>query len=202
MTVEITRYVALLLDAEAKEDMTKEWYSCVKNRAPYGVTCSVEASDDNGMNHAMLIKRVSDNAQMYIVPLTRDLLEDEVEKIVSFFSAEHPDLDFDIEATVVRSGGKTELPTINVDQERYLELCTELSKKQHEDWVSARTKDGWRYGQKLNMLEKTHPLLRAWDQLPDKYKTVDFDQPQRLIDLLTQHGYAIVEKDALEVLRK
>ncbi len=200
---EITRYIALIVKEDPDIELAKSWYQCVKSRAPHGVIDTVEASDDQGSKQAAMVKRKEDDTYFLMIPLTRDLLEDEASRIIATFTADHPDTDFDIEATVVKTGENgAPPPSINIDQERYIELCTSLSKKQHEDWVRSRTAEGWRYGPQLNMIEKTHPLLRTWDQLPDRYQTIDLEQPQRLIDLLTQHGYAVVSKDDLNELFK
>jgi hypothetical protein len=196
---EITRYIALVVEEELSEDLMKSWFRCVKERAPYSVMTTVEVSDNSGTSSAAMVKRGTDKGIFYIIPLTRDLLEAEATRIIAGFSAEHGDVDFDVEATVVRTGDNgTAPPKINVEQERYLELCTSLSKKQHEDWVKTRTDDGWRYGTQVSIAAKTHPLLRPWEDLPDRFRTIDMDQPQRLIDLLGQHGYTVVSKEDLE----
>lgn len=198
---EVTRYIALVVNEELSEDQTKCWFRCVKERAPIGVMTSVEVTNNDGTTSAAMIKRETENGVYYAIPLLRDLMEIEAGRIIAAFVTQNPDLDFDVEATIVRTGDKGATPPkVNVDQERYLELCTSLSRKQHDDWVKARTADGWRYGQKVSIVDKTHPLLRPWNDLPDRFRTIDFDQPQRLLDLLAQHGYAVVPKEDLEAV--
>jgi hypothetical protein len=198
---EITRYIALVVSEELDIDIAKQWYRCVKERAPEGVMTTAEVTDNSGTSAAAMVKRQTDKSFYYVIPLARDLLDVEATRIIACFMNVQPDLEFDVEATVIRTGEKgTEPPKINVEQARYLELCNSLSKKQHEDWVRARTADGWRYGTEVSTAKKTHPLLRTWDQLPDRYRTVDLDSPQRILDLLGQHGYAVVSKEDLEAV--
>lgn len=200
MSVEIFKYIALVVEEELDHDMLKKWYKCVKSNAPRGTMISVEVSG-NRDSAVSLIKRTIDKDIYYTIPLSRDLLEVEASRIVAVFSNEFDD-DFDIEATISNIGNATDVPVINIDREKYVDLCTSLSKKQHNDWVKTRTEDGWRYGQDVSIADKTHPLLRAWDELPDQFKQVDFAHPQKLIDLLDDHGYAVVSKPELDATLK
>ncbi|RYD68677.1 MAG: hypothetical protein EOP83_00225, partial [Verrucomicrobiaceae bacterium] len=86
------------------------------------------------------------------------------------------------------------------DQDRYVSLCTAWAKRQHDQWVKDREANGWRYGTTLSMSEKTNPLLRPWDQLPEKYRKPDLDEPQALLDLLNDQGYAVVTKGELQAM--
>ncbi|MEZ5997827.1 MAG: RyR domain-containing protein [Hyphomonas sp.] len=38
---------------------------------------------------------------------------------------------------------------------------------QHEQWMEQKLRDGWRYGAVKDASLKTHPLLVAWDALPE-----------------------------------
>jgi hypothetical protein len=198
---EITRYIALVVSEELDQEVVKCWFRCVKSRAPHGVLSTVDVTDNRGVTTAAMVKRETDTGIYYAIPLARDLVEAEANRIIAAFTVEQADLDFDIEATVVRTGEHgAKPPKVNVDQERYLELCTSLSKKQHEDWVKERSAEGWRYGTEVSIAAKTHPLLRPWDQLPDRFRKIDMDQPQRMLDLLGQYGYAVVSKEDLEAV--
>ena len=195
---EITRYISLITEQDCEEIGTR-WYQCVRSRAPQGLLATVEVSDNTGKRAAAMVKRVGQQTS-YVIPLARDLMEEEANRIIAAFSATEEG-DFDIEATVVRTGENgTSVPKINVAQERYMEVCSSLARKQHEDWVKTRAQEGWRYGPEVSIADKTHPLLRPWDQLPDRYRVVDFEQPKRFVDLLTQHGYAVISRDDLDAL--
>jgi hypothetical protein len=58
--------------------------------------------------------------------------------------------------------------------------------------------DGWRYGPSVSMKEKTHPLLRKWDELPDDYRTIDTSKPEQLLKLLNDSGYVLIKKTELD----
>lgn len=44
---------------------------------------------------------------------------------------------------------------------------------QHEAWVAAKRRDGWRYGPKKDAVAKTHPSIGPFDALPESEKTKD-----------------------------
>jgi hypothetical protein len=201
---EITRFVALVVPEPLDQEVAKDWYHCVVDKAPYGIVSVMQTTTDKGgLKSVSMVHRETDKKHYYMIPITRDLLEREAENIVDAFSEDHPDVDFDIEATIMptRFGDKKE-PKIDVDKEEYLTLCAEFSKTQHEKWVRDHADDGWRYGVAVDPKEKTHPLMRSWDQLPDRHKKIDTDVPQKLLDLLSRHGYAVVQQSDLDAVMR
>ncbi len=200
---EITRFIALVVTKPLDPEVAKDWYHCVRNNAPYGVvTVTQTTTAKGGLTSAWMTHRETDKKHYYIIPVTRDLMEREAENVVDAFAEEHPEIDFDIEATIMatRINDRKNEPKIEVEKEDYLTLCAEFSKSQHEDWVRDHAKDGWRYGSEVNPKEKTHPLMRSWDQLPDRYKKIDTEVPQKLLDMLTRHGYAVVQQTDLDAV--
>ena len=82
----------------------------------------------------------------------------------------------------------------------HLALCTALAKQRHTDWVRERTDAGWRYGVTFDQTEKTAPLLRPWEQLPDQYRRPDLNLPQTLITGLNDQGYVVISRADLDQL--
>lgn len=44
---------------------------------------------------------------------------------------------------------------------------------QHEEWISAKRRDGWTFGPTKDLAKKTHPSLVPFDQLPESEKAKD-----------------------------
>lgn len=191
------RYIALITTEPLDRPALRCWLHCVRETAPPGTPTTVPTVDNEGYPRVVsLIHQETDDRHRYLVALTRDLAEAETKRIVDAFAAENPELDFDIQTS------QTSLdPTGNmvaVERDHYLELCAALAKRRHEAWVRERTDAGWRYGTTFSAKNKTHPLLRPWTELPDRYRKPDLDTPQTVLDLLRDQGYAIVSKDDLE----
>lgn len=198
--LDLNRFIKLITSRELSKTNIQTWYACVKHNAASGIVTSVATVDDDGeQQDVRLVHRHTDAGHEYLVPLTRDLGKSEVNKIVEAFAELLPDRDFDIETNETRlvANDYGEIP---LDAAKHVALCTALSKHQHEEWMHERSEAGWRYGTKYDAKEKTHPLLRTWDQLPERYRTPDMDWPQKLMKMLNAHGYSIIHKEELDQL--
>ncbi len=198
----VERYISLMTKNELDKDDIGAWYHCVVNHAPVGITRTINVVDKKGKPEAVaLVHRVCGEKEVhcYLVPLTRDLSHEEVDKIVKSFAEKRPKLDFDIETQATSLNAKDH-SGISMDHSKHIALCSALEKQKHEDWVRERTDGGWRYGTTFDADEKTHPLILPWDQLPDRYKEPNLDWPNKLISILNDQGYAIIDKDELEKL--
>jgi hypothetical protein len=202
--VQLDRYISLVVEHPLDTDVAKTWFRVASDAAPYGVLTIIPMVDDKGSPQSVrMVHRHMKGGHYYMIPITRDLTDKEVRKVVDAFSEEADGLDFDVEATVIPTHlSQPDNPAITVDQQKYADVAQAWAKKQHEEWLKARTDAGWRYGQVVSLSQKTHPLIRPWDELPAKYRTVDFDGPQKLLDLLGQHGYVVVSRDDLDAVMR
>lgn len=200
----INFHITLITPEDIAEPIVKNWNKIVRENAPYGVPCSITITDDKGNpQNVNLVKREANNGFHFMVPLSRDLTEKEAEKIINTFDEKYPELEFEVEASIIPTYAmKNSEPTITVNQKEYADVATDFAKQEHENWVKSRMEQGWRYGTSVDLANKTHPLLKPWDQLPDQYKQVDYDNPQKLLDLLSKHGYVVVAKDDLEAVMR
>jgi hypothetical protein len=196
----IPRYIALVSREAADRTLVKAWFSCVRQHAPTGLLLAIPTTDDKGMPQTVcLVHRETKTKHCYMVPLTRDLEDDEAARIVNAFSALAPEGEFDVETSASHlSGPEKPEASVNFNEDKYLDLCMAWAKRQHEKWLKDRTEQGWRYGTELSMSAKTNPLLRPFEQLPDQYRVPNFEEPQALLDLLNDQGYAVITKQELE----
>jgi hypothetical protein len=49
----------------------------------------------------------------------------------------------------------------------------ELSKMYHNSWLNRKIGEGWNWGRVYSEIDKKHPMLLPWEQLPDRLKHVD-----------------------------
>jgi hypothetical protein len=196
--LKIHRHITLTVDKPLEKTEIKSWFDCVKKAAPSGVVATLQTTDEDGAPRAVkLVHRTIKDKESYLVPLSRDLLPDEVEKIVEAFMLENPELDFDIE-THASFESALDRPVMNLDQDRHLALSSALAKAKHDDWMKGKIASGWRYGPELSMENKVHPLILPWEQLPDRYKAPDMEWPEKLMSILGDQGYSVVVKNDLE----
>lgn len=75
-----------------------------------------------------------------------------------------------------------------------LELCELLSKNTHEVWAQNRIKQGWTYGEKRDDVQKQHPCLVPYEELPESEKEYDRSTAIQTLKLITKLGYKIVKE--------
>jgi hypothetical protein len=195
----IPRFVALVSREPVDQDTVKRWFKSVKIAAPIGTILAIPTTDDKGMPRTVcLVHRETSQKHLYLVPLTRDLSESEAAKIVAAFTQVAPDGEFEVETSASHLATQDAAETdVVFDEDKYHTLCMAWAKRQHETWMKSRVDQGWRYGTELSMDHKTNPLLRPFDQLPDQYRKPNLEEPQALLDLLNDQGYAIITKEEL-----
>jgi hypothetical protein len=196
------RFIKLTVDQPLDKNHVKAWFNCVIEHAPSGIVNSVTVEDDEHHRHVVrLVHQRLKHRHAYLIPITRNLRDGEVDTIVHEFADQQPALDFDVETSETSLRAKDD-DVIPLDATKHLALCNALAKQKHETWMRERTNAGWRYGVDFDADEKTHPLLRPWDQLPERYKVPDLDWPQQLVSMLNDNGYAVIPRNELEKLTK
>ena len=164
-------------------DEIRRWYLTVDMLAPDNIIMG-----DDESNSFMFAMQAED--YIYMVPLVRHLTEMEAEKIVEGYMrvSEH---DFDIETSnVYRANADLAHPfetdyQISVDAKNVLKDA--YARQSHNQWIQGKMREGYRYGLKLNLKEKTHPAMRPWDDLPKEYRRLPESSDKELLDFYSSN---------------
>lgn len=166
-------------------DQIQKWYYTVEMLGPDAIM----AGDDDTNN---LMLAMQDTEYLYIIPLVRHLTADEAERIVEGYMrvTEH---DFQIESSnVYRSkanfGHPFEYDVQMDDGAREIIMLT-MERQNHNKWITEQQDNGWRFGLNFDQVNKTHPAMRPWDDLPESYKRRRMTEDKELLD------YYIKNKD-------
>jgi hypothetical protein len=173
------------------------WYHCVKNNAPSGILGSVQTTNPEGKPDVvfMVHKETNGGTHYYEVPLTRDLTEKEADAIKEAYLGSEGIIE--TSSNEVKAPRHSPADAVVMEEDDYNNLCETLAKHQHQRWYDQRSKNGWSFGLEIDSINKTHPLMRPWEQLPDQYKNIDYELPHLLMDLLVNSGYVVVRSDDL-----
>ena len=71
------------------------------------------------------------------------------------------------------------------------ELTEEMARNVHEVWSQTRINDGWTYGPERNDVQKKHPCLVPYDELPESEKEYDRNTSQETLKLILKLGFEI-----------
>ena len=164
-------------------EQAKKWYYTVEMLGPDGIL----AGDDDTTS---LMLGMQDTSYVYILPLVRHLTANEAERIVEGYMrvTEH---DFEIETSnVYRADADFGHPfeyDITIDEGARDVLHQAMERQYHNRWIQEKMQEGWRYGLNLDLLERTHPAMRPWDDLPDSYKRRRAIEDHDLLDYYSKN---------------
>lgn len=75
--------------------------------------------------------------------------------------------------------------------EELLPLIEEMAKNVHEVWAQNRIKEGWTYGPVRDDVNKMHPCLVPYEELPESEKAYDRATSQETLKLILKSGFVI-----------
>lgn len=193
---DIQHYLAITVHDKLSDENRKLFYQIVKRNLPDGVLTTLQIRrPEKGLKNVSMVTEQLEDKICYKIVLSRDLTEREIQPIFEQLAEElEADINFEIDgsANVVTS------PT-GFDTSSYYDLsdykkktvAEKVAKYMHQRWMQERVDQGWRYGVEQNNQDKTHPMLRGWDDLPEAYRQVDEDLPGVLLDALADEGYYV-----------
>ena len=89
----------------------------------------------------------------------------------------------------------TPVDTTNIQlPEELMALAEAISKNVHEVWAQGRIADGWTYGEKRDDVNKKHPCLVPYEELPESEKEYDRNTSLETLKFIIQAGYQIEKK--------
>ena len=70
-------------------------------------------------------------------------------------------------------------------------LLEAMAKNVHEVWAQTRIAQGWQYGPERNDVEKRHPMLIPYEDLPEEEKIFDRNTSVETLKLIMKLGFVI-----------
>lgn len=197
-------YVKLTSQEHLGIKAAREWYRLILRILPSGLPSYISSMDNQGnIEETRLVRRNIDNGTELIVPLNRDLVPTELQALADAWREISPPGQYSISTNPTQDQKLNQAVNgLKIEQDEYQSLCLQLAKVQHEGWMREKSKQGWSYGPVLSISNKTHPMMRPWDDLPAQYKDVDTNNPENFLNFLNNQGYAVVRQEELGALLK
>lgn len=182
-------YISLNVNKDLTEAEAMVWYKTVQESAPDGVCVSTEIPPHN--KSVRFYMESHNDSKKYVVVLSRDLLGEEAHAVATAFDKKLPEIDFEINwSQPAEPYGKT----VELKEDVVKSVALEASKRAHNTWVNQKIAEGWRYGQKTNMVSKTSPLCAPWENLSESYRRNEYRRMLGLIDVLNEMGIKITKE--------
>ena len=112
--------------------------------------------------------------------VTRTAIRRQADEIVQMLSAIGLD---------VRSAGEGGQPL-----ELHANEWEHLSEQEHERWMRAQRRGGWRYGPEKDSVTKTHPSMITYAELPESERDKDRERVERFPRLLREAGLGVIRR--------
>lgn len=184
-------YISLMVDGMLPEEIAKRWRETVLSMSPGGTVSSATIMSNGRSKNSDLYVVRNGNAACYVVPLSRDLLEDEAGKIAIAWSRIWDDGDFEINFSQPESSKQRKQEQVDAVLNQ---LSENIAKLLHAKWLHDKAENHWSYSPRYNAAQKQHPMLLPWEQLPSKHKRSEIERTRDTLEILDSINLKISRK--------
>lgn len=117
----------------------------------------------------------------YVVPLSRDLTENEADAIAQAWDQAFPDGDFVINWSQDAAINENML---EVQQDMMKSIAEAAAKRYHSQWYNKKVDESWTFGHKMDPRARKHPMLQPWENLPSAYRNTEVAKFGVLLEVL------------------
>lgn len=157
------------------------WARTVMSSGPAGIVVATEMLRGRELVNTRLYCVHGATGCHYIVPLARDLTDDEAEAIARAWDQVYPDEDFAINWSQDEG---MESRSREVQEDLLRQVADQGAKISHNRWYQRMVGDGWQWGPKMSGRNRMHPMLRQWDDLPEAYRSREREKFSTLLEIL------------------
>lgn len=184
-------YISLMVDGMLPGEIANKWRETVQALSPNGILSSATIMVNGQPKPSELYAVRKDAAACYVIPLSRDLLEDEAGKIAIAWSRTWKDGDFEISFSQPESSKQRKQEEINAVLDQ---LAENIAKLLHAKWAKNKAEHHWSYSPRYSAAQKQHPMLLPWEQLPDKHKRSEIERTRDTLEILDSINLKITRK--------
>lgn len=157
------------------------WFRSVLESGPPGILVATQThANDPPVAFYM---RALDDGFHYVASLARNLSGEEATAIAANYSELVPEGDFVIHWSQAPIEDRLHE---QLEENKLTEIVLEAAKLNHNRWTQRKQQNGWRYGMAYDPLNKTSPLCRDWDSLPESYQQSEIVRMGSLLEVLAK----------------
>lgn len=184
-------HIALTVKGMLPTETARKWRETVQTYGPNGIVSAANVMVGGYPKDSDLYADRNGKGITYVVPLSRDLLEDEAGKIAIAWSRIHSDGDFEISFSQLEASEQRKKQEISAVFDH---LAENIAKKLHAAWIDDKVSHHWRYSTRYNPAMKQHPMLLPWEQLPTKQKKLAIERAKDTLEILDSINLKICRK--------
>lgn len=186
-------WIKLVVKQPLDQTARRAWYACVQSHVPSGLLHHTEIPEqDHVKTSSYYHKQMTSGAHAYVVPLVRDLVHHEVYQIAHVWDLKFPDVDFVIDYSQPADHVTPASP--DVPDHKIAQVMDAWCKRRHDAWMQDKLDQGWRYGVRVSMKDRTHPWIQPYESLPEVARQPHMQAVKDLLDILNDFGYMVKQK--------
>jgi len=186
----MTAYVRLIVPQQLSKEQFASWYKTVEAALPSGLIGQAHLRP--GVFSKFYSKKTSRGQWSYVIPLVRNLDASEIYHLMQRWNQAYAQGDFILDWS--QAADSDQKPSLDLATHKIEQVLDSYGKLQHSRWMDQHMRDGWRYGLKLSVRDRTHPWLQPWESLPPAARTQNVQAARDLLKLLGDFGYTLVQK--------
>jgi hypothetical protein len=186
-------WIKLVVKQPLDQTQRKAWYSCVQSNTPSGLMHHTDLPEKGQVKSSSYYhKHMTNGNHAYVIPLVRDLVHHEVYQIAHAWDDKFPKVDFVIDYSQPADHVTPE--GTDVPDHKIAHVMDAWCKRQHDAWMQDKLNQGWRYGVKIHMNNRTHPWIQPYESLPEVARAPHMQAVKDLLEILGDFGYMIKQK--------
>lgn len=183
--------ITLITPEPLDKYFAKRWRDTVRKYLPNGVQGSADIISNGHRKQSDFYITKFGKRGGYVVPLTRDLTEDEAGIIAVAWDKACPDGDFTVDFSQAQ---QSKIHKAFIQENILNEIAEQVAKRLHADEVKTRVEEGWNYGPRKDKVMRLDPKLLPWEQLSNKTKIVEIARVRKTLEILEAINFNIVRK--------
>lgn len=184
-------YISLTVKKPLSISDARKWRDTVATVVPSGIVASASIMVDGNPKISDLYTVNGASTVTYVIPLSRDLLEDEAGKSAIAWSSVWLDGDFEVTFSQRDSRQQRKSETISTVLDQ---IAEKVAKMLHAEWLNGKVAQGWNYGTRYSTSQKKHPMLLPWEQLSSDKKDSEISRINKTFEILDSINLKIARK--------
>lgn len=177
--------------AEMNKDSRALFYSIVKEIFNDRISFIRSTTEDGEPKVTKMFHKVEDGQHWYIIPLKAAPMLEQMDQLAQKLTDKLNMGNFTLESSLIEN---QDVFNNSVDEDHFSVIAEQFAKKIHEDWMNERSNKGWRYGERRSDEDKTHPLMKNWEQLSESEKEIKPSLVRDFIKVLKDNGFKITRR--------
>ena len=182
-------YILLKTKTDLSDNDTMSWLKAVTKCGPNVIVVGTQINE--GQKPISFYKKLIEGEYVFVAALARNLREDESNAIVENFNQSFPDGDFEV---AYSQEPKPSNKHVEAQDNILKSIALEAAKRCHNNWLSQRITEGWKFGQKYNSHQKSSPAVRDWENLAESYRKAEYQRMVKLLEVLDEMKLKLVHR--------